>query len=200
MNKSALHKISYGIYVITSSMDDKINGQICNSVFQVTSEPPQVAICINKQNYTHEFLQASKKFAVNILAEDVDMVFIGRFGFRCGRDFDKFDSVKYHLSDNGNPILDENSVAWLECDVTMEVDVGSHTMFIGPLKDADILSDAEPLTYDNYHRVKKGKAPRSLPSRLPRAGGAPTVGGVGQHPSRGVVVTSWILRGSQVGV
>jgi len=94
------------------------------------------------------------------------MVFIGRFGFKCGRDIDKFDGVKYHLSSLGNPILEENSTAFLEVRVDKEVDVGTHTIFIGEVVDADIQSDGEPLTYAHYHLVKKGKAPKTAPTYI----------------------------------
>lgn len=161
MNNKALHKISYGVYVITSSNQDKINGQICNTVFQVTAEPPQVAVAINKQNYTHEFILASRAFAVNVLNQDTDMVFIGRFGFRCGRDIDKFEGIKFHLSQKGNPVLDEHNIAFVEVEVEQEVDVGTHTLFIGPVTDAEIFNAETPLTYDHYQTVKKGKAPKT---------------------------------------
>jgi ferric-chelate reductase [NAD(P)H] len=161
MNNRALHKISYGLYVIASNIGDKINGQICNSTFQVTSDPPQLAVAINKENYTHEFISQCRSLTVNVLDQDTDMVFIGRFGFRCGRDFPKFEGVKYHLSEKGNPILDENCIAFLEIDVNKEIDVGTHTLFIGEVCDAEIMTDGEPLTYDFYHKVKKGKAPKT---------------------------------------
>jgi len=166
MNPKTLHQISYGLYIITASNGDKINGQIANTVFQITSKPPTLAVSINKENYTHEFIKEGRSFAVNVLDKDTGMVFIGRFGFKCGRDIDKFDGVKYRLSPLGNPILEENSTAFLEVRVDKEVDVGTHTIFIGEVVDADILSDGEPLTYAHYHLVKKGKAPKTAPTYI----------------------------------
>jgi len=94
------------------------------------------------------------------------MVFIGRFGFKCGRDIDKFDGIKYRLSPSGNPILEETSVAYLEIRVEKEVDMGTHTVFIGEIVDGDIMSDGEPMTYAYYHQVKKGKAPKAAPTYI----------------------------------
>ena len=166
MNQNALHKIGYGLYVVTSSKDDKINGQIANTVFQITSKPPTLAVSINKENYTHDFIKQSRSFVVNVLDKDSEMVFIGRFGFKSGRDIDKFDGIKYRLSQSGNPILEETSVAYLEVKVEKEVDMGTHTVFIGEIVDADIMSDGEPMTYAYYHLVKKGKAPKAAPTYI----------------------------------
>ena len=166
MNLKALLQISYGLYVVTAKKEDKINGQIANTVFQITSKPPTLAVSINKENYTHEFIKGGRSLAINMLERDTGMAFIGRFGFRCGRDIDKFDGVKYHLSPLGNPILEENSIAFVEVRVDKEVDVGTHTIFIGEVIDADIMSDGEPLTYAHYHLVKKGKAPKTAPTYI----------------------------------
>ena len=90
MNRKALHKISYGLYIICSKKDKKINGQIANAVFQVTSDPPTVAVSINKKNLTHEFIESSKVFTMSILCEKAPMTYIGTFGYKSGRDIDKF--------------------------------------------------------------------------------------------------------------
>ncbi|MEA3361583.1 MAG: flavin reductase family protein, partial [Thermodesulfobacteriota bacterium] len=121
MNPKTLHQISYGLYVITAGNDGKFNGQIANTVFQITSEPPTMAVSINKGNYTHEFIKECRSFVVNILGKETGMVFIGRFGFKCGRDIEKLDGVKHRLSQLGNPILEENSISFLEVKVEKEV-------------------------------------------------------------------------------
>jgi flavin reductase (DIM6/NTAB) family NADH-FMN oxidoreductase RutF len=82
MNLKALHNLSYGLYVVTSRKGDKFNGQIANTVIQVTSEPPAVAVCINRQNLTHEFVSASKVFTASMLSRDTPLSFIGHFGFK----------------------------------------------------------------------------------------------------------------------
>jgi flavin reductase (DIM6/NTAB) family NADH-FMN oxidoreductase RutF len=89
MNIKALFKLGYGVYVVTSKKGDRFNGQIANTVFQVTSEPPAVAVSINKSNLTHEFIKESRVFTASVLCEETPLTFIGRFGFKSGRDTDK---------------------------------------------------------------------------------------------------------------
>jgi flavin reductase (DIM6/NTAB) family NADH-FMN oxidoreductase RutF len=161
MNSTALHQISYGIYVVASHKGDKINGQIANTVFQITARPPTLAASINKENYTHEFIKESRSFVVNVLDKEAGMVFIGRFGFRCGRDIEKFDGVQHRITQRGNPILEEHSMAFLEVSVERELDMGTHTLYIGEVVDADIIGNGEPMTYAHYHAVKKGKTPKA---------------------------------------
>jgi flavin reductase (DIM6/NTAB) family NADH-FMN oxidoreductase RutF/rubredoxin len=166
MNLKTLHKISYGLYVISSKKGEKFNGQIANTVFQVTSEPPVIAVSINKQNLTHEFIQESKLFTVSILSKETPMKFIGRFGFKCGRDFDKFEDIKYKVSVSGAPVVLENAIGYLECQVTGSLDVGTHTIFIGKVVDAEIIKDDEPMTYEYYHEIKGGKSPKTAPTYI----------------------------------
>ena len=94
MNRKTLHKISYGLYIVSSKKGDKLNGQIVNTVFQVCSEPPVIAVCINKENLTHEFIKESNVFTVSILSQESSMKFIGLFGFKSGREVDKFKETK----------------------------------------------------------------------------------------------------------
>jgi flavin reductase (DIM6/NTAB) family NADH-FMN oxidoreductase RutF len=166
MNPKVLHKISYGLYVVSAHRDRAINGQIANTVFQITSTPATLAVSINKDNYTHELIEGGRSFVVNVLDEDTAMTFIGRFGFRCGRDIEKFDGIKYRLSSLGNPILEEHSIAFLEAKVDTVIDMGSHTIFIGEVVDGDIIGDGEPMTYAYYHLVKKGKSPKAAPTYI----------------------------------
>ena len=161
MNIKALHKISYGIYVVTSKMDDRINGQIANTIFQVTSEPPTVAVSINKNNLTHDFIKSSRVFAASVLCQDTPFTFIGRFGFKSGRDIDKFEGVNYKTGDTGAPVVIDNAVSYLEVRVNKEIDVGTHTIFIGEVVNADIISDEVCMTYDYYHQIKGGKTPKA---------------------------------------
>src|SRR5512133_774042 len=131
MNKSAFHKLSYGLYVITSGEVGKFNGQIANTVFQVTSEPSTVAVSINKQNYTHECIRMCRQFVVSVLAESAPMTLIGRFGFKCGRDIDKLEGVTTRMGRTGVPIVTDHSVAFIEAQVKGEMDCGTHTIFLG---------------------------------------------------------------------
>ena len=161
MNLKTLHKISYGLYIVSSKKDGKFNGQIANTVFQLTAEPPTIGVCINKQNLTHDYIQKSKVFTVSILSIQATMKFIGLFGFKCGRDIEKFEDVEYKIGKTRAPVVLDNTIGYLECEVTGNMDAGTHTLFVGKLLDAEIINDKEPLTYDYYHKVLKGKAPKT---------------------------------------
>ncbi len=167
MNKSAFYKLSYGLYVITSGKEGRYNGQIANTVFQVTSDPPTVAVSINKQNFTHEHILTSRRFAVSILEEATPMTMIGQFGFKCGRDINKFEGIGTRIGKTGIPVVTEHAVAFIEAEVVGEMDCGTHTIFLGRVVECEVLTAAEPMTYAYYHTVKGGKSPKSAPTYQP---------------------------------
>ncbi|MCK4352925.1 flavin reductase [candidate division WOR-3 bacterium] len=166
MNLKTFYKVSYGLYVISSKKGKKFNGQIANTVFQVTSEPPTMAVSINKQNLTHEYIQESKVFTVSILSPKTPMRFIGHFGFKSGRTSDKFKDMNYKVGITGAPIVVENTIGYLETEVINSLDVGTHTIFVGKIIDAEIIKDEEPMTYAYYHEIKRGKAPKTAPTYI----------------------------------
>ena len=166
MNPKTFHKISYGLYVISSRKGDKFNGQIANTVFQITAEPPTIAVSINKQNLTHDFIQESKVFTVSILSKETSVKFIGHFGFKSGRDIDKLKDINHKVGTTGAPIIMENSIGYLETEVINSMDVGTHTVFIGKIVDAEITGDGESMTYAYYHEVKRGPAPNTAPTYI----------------------------------
>jgi flavin reductase (DIM6/NTAB) family NADH-FMN oxidoreductase RutF/rubredoxin len=153
------------MYIITSGKE-RSNGQIANTVFQVTSEPETVAVCINRENLTHELIEQSQIFAVSALSKDAPLEFIGSFGFRSGREIDKFEGVNFKIGKTGTRIVLDNSIAYLEAEVIDEIEVGTHTLFIGKVVDADILNGEEPMTYAYYHEVKRGTTPSSAPTYI----------------------------------
>jgi flavin reductase (DIM6/NTAB) family NADH-FMN oxidoreductase RutF/rubredoxin len=159
VNLNALHLCSYGLYVVCSKDDGKYNGQIVNTVFQVTSEPPRIAVSINKANLTHEYVSRSKVFSASILSTEAPMTFIGTWGFKSGRDTDKFKDANFKIGKTGAPILLDYTAAYLEAEVEQSIDVGTHTLFIGRLIDSEVIRESEPMTYAYYHQVKKGKTP-----------------------------------------
>lgn len=164
MNPKSLQKIGYGLYVITSEKDGKFNGQIANTVFQITSEPPTIAVSINKNNLTWEYIKASKCFAVSVLCQDTPLSFIGHFGFKSGRDINKLNGIKYKVGQIKVPVVTENAVAFLESRVTHEMDVGTHTIFVGEIVDGDVLNDDKCMTYEHYHEIKRGPTPKTAPT------------------------------------
>lgn len=164
MNPKALHKLSYGVYVIGSRMGDRLNGQIANTVFQITSDPPTVAVSINKNNLTHEFIRESKIFTASVLCQDTPLSFIGRFGFKSGRDTNKLEGVKYMMGETKAPVITENAASYLEAKVTQEIDAGTHTIFIGEIVAGEVISEKACMTYEYYQQVKRGTTPRTAPS------------------------------------
>jgi flavin reductase (DIM6/NTAB) family NADH-FMN oxidoreductase RutF/rubredoxin len=166
MDLKVLYNISYGIYIVSSKKEDQINGQIANTVFQITAEPATIAVSINKKNFTHDFITQSKVFAVSVLEQEVDMKFIGRFGFKSGRDEDKFEGINYKIGVTGSPIIMENTIAYLEAEVIQAIDVGTHTLFVGKVVEAENIKKAIPLTYDYYHQIKKGISPKTAPTYI----------------------------------
>jgi flavin reductase (DIM6/NTAB) family NADH-FMN oxidoreductase RutF/rubredoxin len=164
LDRRALYVISYGMYVITSCLEDKLNGQIANTVFQVSSEPPRIAVSINKNNLTHEYISRSGVLGVSVLDEPTPMTFIGLFGFKSGRDVDKLSQVKYKKGVTGCPLVTDNALAVMEGKIVGSADAGTHTIFIVDLVAAEVLREGAPLTYAFYHEEKKGKAPKSAPT------------------------------------
>lgn len=166
MDLKALYKLGYGLYVICSKKGNRFNGQIANTVFQVCSEPPTIAVAINKQNLTNSFITESKVFTVSILAQNTPLNFIGSFGFRSGRDVDKLQGINYKLGQTGAPIVLDNTLAYLEAKVVNQLNVGTHTLFIGEIVAAEVLKEGEPMTYAYYHLVKRGSTPKTAPSYI----------------------------------
>jgi len=166
MNQKALHRISYGLYVISSFEGDKKNGQIANALIQVTSEPQNVVIALNKENLTHSMIEKSRVFSSSVLSKNTPFQFIGQFGFKSGRDTDKFKGVNYRKGATGAPIVLDNSIAYLEAKVINTLDLGTHTIFVGEVVDCDVLSEEEPMTYEYYHTIKGGKSPKTAPTYI----------------------------------
>ncbi len=156
-----LNYITYGLYIVTTVDGEKKNGLIVNTVFQVTAEPARMAISVNKQSLTHEMILKSCVFAAMPLEESTPLPFIGTFGFRTGRTFDKFAKVPYKTGFLGCPVVTEHTLSYMEVEVHQMVDVGTHTLFIGEVKDAGVLKpQGKALTYAYYHDVIKGKTPK----------------------------------------
>ncbi len=164
MNPKALFALSYGMYIITSKKGERINGQIANTVFQISSDPPTIAVSINKDNLTGEFIRDSKHFTVSVLTQDAPLSLIGQFGFKSGREVDKFAGLNYRTTANGIPYVIDHALAFIEAQVIQEVDAGTHLIFIGAITEAEVLQENTPMTYAFYHQVKRGATPPSAPT------------------------------------
>jgi len=167
INIEAFFKISYGLYAVSSCGNGKINGYIANAVFQVTAEPSQFAVCCNKNNFTAELINESKLLSISILKKEADSKLIGAFGYKSGRDTDKFAGVKYMTGSSGVPILLEDTIAWFECRVVKTIDFGTHLLYAAEIIGNDLIdSSGEALTYAYYRDVKKGKSPKNAPTYI----------------------------------
>lgn len=166
-NCDPFFKISYGLYVVSSKKGDKFNGYVSNTVFQVTAEPAQFAVCCSKNNYTTDFINDSKYFSISVLKKDTSAELLGAFGYKSGRDIDKFKNADYITGSTGVPILVEDTIAWFECKVVQSVDLGTHILYTAEIIDSDLIdADGEPLTYAYYREVRKGKSPKNAPTYI----------------------------------
>ena len=147
---TALFRIGYGLYVVTSNDGKKDNGCIVNTVSQVTSSPNRVAVCINKQNYTHYVVQSTGIMNVNCLSVEAPFKVFEDFGFRSGRNTDKFEDCTPLRSDNGLAYLPRYINAFMSLKVESYVDLDTHGMFICSVTEARVISDKETMTYTYY--------------------------------------------------
>ncbi len=162
LDLESLFNLSYGMCIVSSKKDGRFNGCIVNTVFQIVPEPPMVAASINRQYLTHEYITKSNVFTVSILSQEAPMPFIGRFGFRSGRKIDKFEQVSYKIGQTGVPIVLDNTVGFLEAEVTESIDVVTHTLFIAKIVACETFNrDKAPMTYTYYRDIKQGKTPET---------------------------------------
>ena len=155
---TALFRIGYGLYVVTSQDDNgRDNGLIVNTVSQVTSSPNRVAVCINKDNYSHHVIKQTGKMNVNCLSVEAPFSVFECYGFRSGRNVDKFEGVDVLRSDNGLVFLPKYINAFMSLKVESYVDLDTHGMFICTVTEARVLSKADTMTYTYYQNNVKPK-------------------------------------------
>lgn len=155
MDNKALYKISYGLYVVGTKIDDKYAGCVVDAFIQSTSAPvPTVILCSIQKNQTNDAIKQTGEFTVSILSENVDPFVIGNFGFQSGRDADKWSNVPHKIAD-GLPVL-ESAVAYLRCKVTDKKELSTHTAFFCEVTDA-WQGEGEPLIYGDYQKDMKSK-------------------------------------------
>lgn len=164
MDPNVLHNLSYGMYIVSSNKGTSLNGQIANTVFQITSEPVTIAISINKQNLTHEFIKTSSRFSVSVLDEETPLQFIGKFGFKTGKNEDKFKDINFKKLESGCPAVLDYSICYLEAKVVGCLDCSTHTVFLGQMTGSEMIKIGKPMTYEYYHLVKRGTTPRAAPT------------------------------------
>ena len=142
MDMNTFHKLSYGVYVVSTWDNGRPTGCTANSAMQITSSPATIAVSINHDNYTNKCIEETGKFAVSIIAEDSDPLIIGTFGFRSGKDVDKFENVKYEVKDYLPVVTD--SCGYVVCQVINKMETATHTVFLGEVKGAELSATGKP--------------------------------------------------------
>ena len=158
MDKKAMYKLTYGLFVLTANENGKDNGCIINTAIQAAGDPNQVSISVSKQNYTHDMVVRTGKFTVSSITEKADFSLFKRFGFQSGKDTDKFQGFDGWMRGiNGVTYITESTNAYISVEVEKSVDLGSHTLFIGKVTDMEVLSDDKSVTYEFYQSNIKPK-------------------------------------------
>lgn len=159
VDTKAFRSLSYGLYIVMAKAGDTQAGCVVNTFAQVTSQPPQTSIAINKDNFTTGIILEAGQFEVSVLAQDAPMELIGRFGFHTSADTDKFSDTQTALDEAGIPYVTEHAVAHFRVKVKQTMDLGTHVYIMGEVEESAVLSKDEPMTYAYYHQVKGGKTP-----------------------------------------
>ena len=157
IDPTALFKISYGLYAVTSNDGRKDNALIVNTVTQVTNNPDRISVAVNKMNYSHDVIRNTGVMNVNCLTTTTPFSVFESFGFRSGRDCDKFEGKEVKRSENGLVYLEKNVNSLISLKVDEYKDLGSHGMFICSVTESAVLSDENSLTYTYYLQNIKPK-------------------------------------------
>lgn len=161
MNKNAMYKLSYGLFILTAHEGEKDNGCIVNTVTQVTTEPNRITVAVNKSNYTCGMIERTGKFNVSVLTENSKFETYRHWGFQSGADVDKCERIAYRRADNGVIYLTEECNAYLTANVVSVTDLGTHLLFLADVCDAELLSDDESVTYAYYQKkIKPAPQPK----------------------------------------
>ena len=150
IEKQAMYKLTYGLFVLTTKDGEKDNGCIVNTVSMITDNPKRVTVYVNKGNYTEQLIQKTGVFNACILTEKAPFDVYKQFGFCSGRDTDKFAGKSYPRSENGLYYLEEGCNAFISAKVVEKLDVGTHTLFVAEVTEAKTLSDDKSVTYEYY--------------------------------------------------
>ncbi len=165
MDPKALFQITYGLYLLTAQENGKDNGCIINTVTQVAERPVRVAVSVLKKNLTHDMIQSTGKFNVSAISTEADFQLFRRFGMQSGRSEDKFGGfTAVGRSENGLLHLTKYANMYLSAEVVQTIDLGSHSLFIAEVTEAELLSDAIPCSYSYYQAMIK---PKPQPSKTP---------------------------------
>lgn len=163
IEKEAMYKLTYGLFMLTTTDGEKQNGCIVNTVSMITDSPKRITVFVNKANYSEELLRKTGIFNVSVLTENTPFDIFKQFGFVSGREKDKFEGGRYATSENGLYYLSEYANAVLSAKAIDAYDYGTHTLFVAEVTEAKTLSSDRSVTYEYYQSNIKPK-PKSQPS------------------------------------
>ena len=164
MDAKAMYKLSYGLFILTAKEGEKDNGCIVNTVAQVTTEPNRITVAVNKKNYTHGMIERTGVFNVSVLTEKSPFSAFRHWGFQSGADTDKSVGVTLSRAQNGVAYIADACNAYLSAKVVSSLDLGTHTLFIADVTDAQALSSDASATYAFYQTHIK-PAPAAAPKK-----------------------------------
>ena len=162
MEPTVLYNLTYGLYVVGVMDGARPVGCVINTCYQVTSQNPILAISLNKNNFTLDAIRRNRRYSLSILNEDSDPTVIGTFGFHSSRDTDKYADFGYTPC-NGTPLVNGTFAGRLILDAINYVDCGTHVLVVAKVVDT-VPGQGTPMTYEYYHRVVKGRAPKTAPT------------------------------------
>ncbi len=162
MDNQAMFKLGYGLYVLTARQDGKDNGCIINTVMQITDDPKQIILGVNKENLTHDMVLQTGIFNVSVLTQEAVFWIFQHYGFQSGRDVDKFANIPEARTENGLRYVEGCTNAVISAKVVSTQDCGTHTLFVAEVTGAKVLSEAPGVTYQYYFDHIK---PKPVPTK-----------------------------------
>ena len=158
MDKKAMYKLSYGLFILTAREGEKDNGCVINTAIQAASTPNQISVCVNKANFTHDMIMRTGAFTISVISQKASFDLFKHFGFQSGKDVNKFADFKdCKRGENGIFYITQGTNAFISIKVEKTEDLGSHTMFVGEITDMEVLSDDTSATYEYYMNNIKPK-------------------------------------------
>ncbi|WP_289291559.1 flavin reductase family protein, partial [Sporofaciens musculi] len=152
MDRKAMYKLTYGLFILTAKEGEKDNGCIVNTVTQVTTEPNRITVAVNKKNYTHDMIQRTGAFNVSVLTENSQFDTYKHWGFQSGAQVDKLEAISSKRAENGIVYIEDECNAYISAKVVSATDLGTHTLFLADVTDACALSEDESVTYSYYQK------------------------------------------------
>ncbi|MBE5926197.1 MAG: flavin reductase [Lachnospiraceae bacterium] len=156
---NAMNKVTYGVFVLTAKKNDYDNGCIINTVLQVTDNPEQIIVAVNKINYTHDIIMDTGSFNISVLSEKSEFDMFKHFGFQSGRDVNKFEGfTEFKRSSNGVSYITKGTNAYISGKVKQTIDMGTHTLFVADVTEKEVLNEDSSASYEYYHKNIKPQA------------------------------------------